>query len=190
MILPDKKYHIIYADPPWTFRTWSDKGKGKSAEQHYDCMSMEDIKNLPVKEICEKDCVLFIWVTYPKLLAGLETINAWGFTYKTCAFSWVKQNKKSDGLYMGMGYWTRANNEICLLATKGNPKRVSASVRQIVLERVREHSQKPDCVRDRIVELCGDLPRIELFARQKTKGWDVWGNEAPLEEKPTLERFF
>ena len=180
---PNKKYKIIYADPAWHFKNWNkDNSKIKRGIAPYSTMNDEDIKNLPVKEICEKNCVLFIWVTYPKLLAGLETINAWGFTYKTCAFSWVKQNKKSDGLYMGMGYWTRANNEICLLATKGNPKRVSASVRQIVLERVREHSQKPDCVRDRIVKLCGDLPRIELFARNvknlfEDDSWDYWGNQ-------------
>ena len=173
----DKKYNIIYADPAWHFKNWNKDQEKVLKKVPYPTMNDEDIKNLPVRDVSEKDCVLFIWVTYPKLLDGIETIKRWGFEYKTCAFSWVKQNKKSDGLYMGMGYWTRANNEICLLATKGNPKRISASVRQIILERVREHSRKPDCVRDRIVELCGDLPRIELFARQKTDGWDAWGNE-------------
>jgi len=174
---PDKQYNIIYADPPYHFKNWNKDQEKVLKKVPYPTMNDEDIKNLPVRDVSEKDCVLFIWVTYPKLLDGIETIKRWGFEYKTCAFSWVKQNKKSDGLYMGMGYWTRANNEICLLATKGNPKRISASVRQIILERVREHSRKPDCVRDRIVELCGDLPRIELFARQKTDGWDAWGNE-------------
>ena len=174
---PKKKYNIIYADPAWHFKNWNKDQEKVLKKVPYPTMNDEDIKNLPVRDVSEKDCVLFIWVTYPKLLDGIETIKRWGFEYKTCAFSWVKQNKKSDGLYMGMGYWTRANNEICLLATKGNPKRISASVRQIILERVREHSRKPDCVRDRIVELCGDLPRIELFARQKTDGWDAWGNE-------------
>ena len=175
---PDKKYNIIYADPPWHFKNWNkDNSLIKKGLPPYPTMNDEDIKNLYIQDIAHKNCVLFIWVTYPKLLDGIETIKSWGFEYKTCGFSWVKQNKKSEGLYMGMGYWTRANNEICLLATKGKPKRISASVRQIILERVREHSQKPDCVRDRIVELCGDLPRIELFAREKTPGWDVWGNE-------------
>jgi N6-adenosine-specific RNA methylase IME4 len=174
---PNKKYNIIYADPAWHFKNWNKDQEKVLKKVPYPTMNDEDIKNLPVRDVSEKDCVLFIWVTYPKLLDGIETIKRWGFEYKTCAFSWVKQNKKSDGLYMGMGYWTRANNEICLLATKGNPKRISASVRQIILERVREHSRKPDCVRDRIVELCGDLPRIELFARQKVDDWDYWGNE-------------
>ena len=138
---------------------------------------MQEIWDLPVCDIAENDCVLFLWVTYPKLIDCIKTIEKWGFTYKTCAFSWVKKNKKSDTWFWGLGYWTRANNEICLLATKGKPKRVSKGVHQIVDDRIREHSRKPDCVRDRIVELCGDLPRIELFARQRTPGWDVWGNE-------------
>ena len=177
MNLPNKKYNIIYADPPWTFKTWSNKGKGKSAEQYYDCMTIDAIQTLPVNEIADENCILFIWVTYPKLIEGIETISKWGFTYKTCAFSWIKKNKKADSLFWGLGYWTRANNEICLLATKGKPKRVGKGVHQVVMDKIREHSRKPDCVRDRIIELCGNLPRIELFARQETEGWDVWGNE-------------
>ena len=140
-------------------------------------MEGNEIKNLPIKDISEKNCILFIWVTYPKLIEGMETIKEWGFEYKTCAFSWIKKNKKSDSLFWGLGYWTRSNNEICLLATKGKPKRKSKKVHQVVIDKIREHSRKPDCVKDRIVELCGDLPRIELFARQKTDGWDCWGNE-------------
>jgi len=177
MKLPNKKYNIIYADPPWTFKTWSNKGKGKSAEQYYDCMTIDAIQTLPVNEIADENCILFIWVTYPKLIEGIETISKWGFTYKTCGFSWIKKNKKADSLFWGLGYWTRANNEICLLATKGKPKRVGKGVHQVVMDKIREHSRKPDCVRDRIIELCGNLPRIELFARQETEGWDVWGNE-------------
>jgi len=171
------KYNIIYADPPWTFKTYSDKGKGKSPEQHYACMTKEDIQNLPIPDIAADDCVLFLWVTFPCLEEGLELIRKWGFTYKTCAFNWVKRNKRSDSWFWGCGYWTRSNSELCLLATKGHPKRISASVHQVCDARVREHSRKPDEIRDRIVELCGDLPRIELFARQQTEGWDVWGNE-------------
>ena len=177
MKLPSKKYKIIYADPPWSYKVWSGKGNKKTADNHYNCMKIEDIKKLPVKDIADENCVLFMWVTYPCLLEGIETINAWNFTYKTCGFSWIKKNKKADSLFWGLGYWTRANNEICLLATKGKPKRVSKSVHQVVIDKIREHSRKPDCVRDRIVELMGDLPRIELFARQKTPGWDVFGNE-------------
>tara|TARA_R100000808_G_scaffold9248_4_gene25482 strand:- start:807 stop:1364 length:558 start_codon:yes stop_codon:yes gene_type:complete len=177
MNLPNKKYNIIYADPPWFFKTRSKKGEKKSADNHYSCMNINDIYNLPVKNIAEDNSFLFLWVTYPLLVEGVETIKRWGFTYKTCAFSWVKKNKVADSLFWGLGYWTRANNEICLLGTKGTPKRVSKSVHQVVVDRIKEHSKKPDCVRDRIVQLCGDLPRIELFARQKTKGWDYWGDE-------------
>jgi|TARA_R110000796_G_scaffold158110_1_gene274832 N6-adenosine-specific RNA methylase IME4 len=173
---PDKKYNIIYADPAWNYETWSE-GASRNVKGKYKTMSMKEIWDLPVKDICEKDCILFIWVTYPKLIDCMETIKKWGFTYKTCGFSWIKKNKKSDSLFLGMGYWTRANNEICLLATKGKPKKISSSVRQVVLDPIREHSRKPDCVRDRIVELLGDLPRIELFARQKVEGWDSWGDE-------------
>lgn len=174
----NKKYNIIYADPPWTFKTYSDKGKGKSAEQHYCCMKKEDIQNLPVPNICEKNCVLFLWVTAPCLQEGLELIEKWGFHYKTFGFTWIKQNKKSDGLFWGMGYYTRANAEICILATKGKPlKRQSRAVHQVIMSKIREHSRKPDETRERIVELFGDIPRIELFARQYADGWDCWGNE-------------
>ena len=175
--LPNKKYNIIYADPPWTFKTYSNRGKQKSPEQHYDCMDIKDIQSLPIKEISRDNAILFLWVTYPTLIHGIETIRHWGFDYKTCAFSWIKKNKKSDSLFWGLGYWTRSNNEICLLATKGKHKRMSAKVHQVVHEPLREHSRKPDCIRNKIVELCGDLPRIELFARQRVEGWDCWGNE-------------
>lgn len=170
-----KKYNIIYADPPWTFKTYSSKGLGKSAQKHYPCMSIEDIYNLPIEKIANDNCILFIWVTFPLLKEGLNTIEAWGFAYKTCAFNWVKRNKISDSYFWGTGYWTRANSEICLLATKGNPKRISKSVHQICDARIREHSQKPDEIRDKIVDLCGDLPRIELFARERVDGWDAIG---------------
>lgn len=174
----DKKYNIIYADPPWSYKTWSGKGKEKkSAENHYPCMKKEDIQELPTKQIAADDCVLFLWVTFPCLEEGLELIRAWGFTYKTCGFTWVKRNRKSDGWFLGLGYWTRANAEICLIATKGHPKRVSRSVHQVCDAPIREHSRKPDEIRDRIVQLCGDAPRIELFARQTEPGWDCWGND-------------
>jgi len=174
-----KKYKIIYADPPWSYKVWSKKtGSGRSAESHYKTMGKEDIQNLPIKSICEDDCVLFLWVTAPCFLEGIELIEKWGFTYKTLGFNWVKRNKKAHSLFWGMGYYTRANTELCLLATKGKTlKRVSRSVHQVVEDKIMKHSQKPDSVRNRIVELFGDLPRIELFAREKTEGWDVWGNE-------------
>lgn len=172
-----KKYNIIYADPPWSFKTYSDKGKGRSADNHYPVMNIDDIKNLPIQHIVGDDCVLFLWVTFPLLKEGIEVLESWGFTYKTVGFNWVKRNKVSDSWFWGLGYWTRSNSEICLLGTKGNPKRISAGVHQIVDDRIMRHSKKPDTVRQRIVELCGDLPRIELFAREKPLGWDVWGNE-------------
>ena len=172
----NKKYNIIYADPPWSFKTYSNKGKEKkSADNHYNCMSIQDIYNLPVGEIAAENCVLFLWVTMPMLQDGLETIKRWGFTYKTCAFNWVKKNKKSDSFFWGLGYWTRSNSEICLLATKGNPKRISKSVHQVCDARIMQHSKKPDEIRNRIVQLMGDIPRIELFAREKAEGWDVMG---------------
>ena len=172
-----KKYNVILADPPWSFRAWSNKGMGRSAEQHYPTMRLEDIKALPVSDLAAEDCVLFLWATFPMLKEALEVAEAWGFVYKTVAFTWVKENRKSPGLFWGLGYWTRANAEVCLLATRGSPKRQSAAVHQVILSPVERHSKKPDEVRERIVTLMGDVPRVELFARQQTPGWDVWGNE-------------
>ena len=172
-----KKYNVILADPPWSFRAWSSKGMGRSAEQHYPTMRLEDIKALPVSDLAAGDCVLFLWATFPMLKEALEVIDTWGFTYKTVAFTWVKENRKSPGLFWGLGYWTRANAEVCLLATRGSPKRQSAAVHQDILSPIERHSKKPDAVRERIVALMGDVTRVELFARQETPGWDVWGNE-------------
>lgn len=171
------QYNIVYADCPWQYKVWSKKGQGRSAENHYPTMGIEDICALPVSSIAAPDCALFMWVTFPTLPDAFKVLQAWGFTYKTVAFVWVKRNRKSPGWFWGLGHWTRANAEMCLLATKGKPKRVSAKVHQIIDTPVEEHSKKPDETRRRIVELVGDLPRIELFARQTTPGWDVWGNE-------------
>lgn len=203
--LPDKKYNIIYADPPWSYKDRSCQG---NATQHYALMKDADICNLPIKNIAADNCVLFMWATYPKLKEALEIIRAWGFTYKTIGFQWVKENKSGNGHFFGLGRWTRGNSEPCLIAskgdlfpinlneeasapcliaTKGKPKRVSASVGQLVFSPLRAHSQKPDEVRERIVELMGDLPRIELFARSATEGWDVWGNEAPNQQEEVDE---
>jgi len=174
---PDGKYNVIYADPPWTYKVWSKSGEGRTASSHYDVMDLNAIKALPVGDLADDDCVLFMWATYPNLREAFEVIDAWGFTYKTVAFTWVKKNKVKDSWFWGMGYWTRANAEICLLATKGSPKRVSSAVHQVVDAKIMKHSQKPDEVRDRIVKLVGDLPRIELFARQTKDGWVSWGNQ-------------
>ena len=170
----NKKYNIIYADQAWSY---GGKLPQRAKEQHYPVMGLDDICKLPVSDISADNSILLMWATYPLLDKALKVINDWGFEYKTCAFTWIKKNKKSDSFFWGMGMWTRSNAEVCLIGTKGKPKRNSASVHQVVYEPIREHSRKPDCVRDRIVELCGDLPRIELFARQKVDGWDCWGNE-------------
>ena len=140
-------------------------------------MSINDIYNLPVNTICSDNCILFIWVIDPMLPEALEVIKRWGFKYKTVAFTWIKENKKSDGYFTGLGYWTRANPEMCLLATKGKPKRLSKAVKQLIINKRQEHSKKPDEIRNRIIQLCGDLPKIELFARQRVNGWDCWGNQ-------------
>ena len=165
---------VIYADPPWRYQTW--KGQGV-AERHYPTMSLEEIKALPVAELADKDCVLFLWATFPMLQEALDVIRAWGFTFKTVAFTWIKLAPKADSIYWGMGYWTRSNAEICLLATKGKPRRQAKNVHQVIISHVEEHSKKPEEARRRIVALMGDIPRVELFARQAAPGWDVWGNE-------------
>ena len=179
-----KKYNIIYADPPWQYKVWSrDTGLGRSADSHYSTMVKEDIESLPIPQIADKNAVLLLWVTAPCLEQGLELIKKWGFKYKTIGFTWVKKNKKSDSLFWGMGYYTRANAELCLLATKGKPlKRVARNIHQVIMTPIEEHSKKPNEARNRIINLFGDLPKIELFARQSVSGWDRWGLEAPNDD--------
>lgn len=169
------KYNIIYADPPWSY---NDKLLGKSgACNKYNVMDIHEICNLPVANLADTNCCLFMWVTMPHLEDAFTVMKAWRFTYKTCAFTWIKQCKKCDKLFTGLGRWTRSNPELCLLGVKGKPKPVSHSVHSVILSKIEQHSKKPDETRDRIVELCGNIPRIELFARQKIDGWDSWGNE-------------
>jgi N6-adenosine-specific RNA methylase IME4 len=175
-------YRVIYADPPWTFATYSRKGKGRSAEAHYDCMSLADIKALPVAEWAARDCVLLLWTTDPLLEKALEVIRAWGFTYKTVGFCWAKLNKSASptlderSFFTGLGFWTRANPELCLLATRGHPKRRSRNVKKLIVSPRREHSRKPDEAYARIEALC-EGPYLELFARAPRPGWDSWGHE-------------
>lgn len=172
------RFNVIYADPPWNFETYSDNGKGRSAEQHYSTMTAADICALPVSDLAAKDAVLMLWATFPRLPDAFEVITAWGFTYKTVGFTWVKQNRRGFGFFTGMGYHTRSNAEICLLASRGRGlSRVDSTVLQLVVEPVREHSRKPAVVRRRIERLYGDVPRIELFARQQPDGWAAWGNQ-------------
>jgi N6-adenosine-specific RNA methylase IME4 len=174
-----RKYGVIYADPPWSFRTWSDKGTGRGAISHYDTMGHSALAALPVAEIAAQDSALLLWTTDPLLPSALELITAWGFTFKTVGFTWVKTNAKSEGYFTGMGYWTRSNPEMCLLATRGRPVRVARNVPQLVVAPRREHSRKPDEVPERIKRLLPG-PYIELFARETRPGWDSWGNQTEL----------
>jgi N6-adenosine-specific RNA methylase IME4 len=168
------KYKIIYADPPWSYQ---DKGCNGNCEDHYKTMKIEDICKLPIKDLADEDCVLFMWATYPMLKEALQVIDSWGFKYKTIAFQWIKLNRSGKGKFFGLGRWTRGNTECCLLATKGKPKRISASVSQIINSPIARHSEKPTEARIKIVKLMGDLPRVELFARKYAEGWHSWGNE-------------
>ncbi len=174
------KYNTIYADPPWTFSTYSPKGLGRSSEAYYDCMSLDEIKSLPVLDFAAPDCVLLLWITDPMLDKAFDVINAWGFTYKTVGFYWAKLNKDRIFGYIeddhnwaiGTGYWTRACPEQCLLATRGKPHRIHADVRKLIVAPRREHSRKPDEAYERIERLCTG-PYLELFARYQRDGWDT-----------------
>jgi N6-adenosine-specific RNA methylase IME4 len=182
--LPRGHFKAIYADPPWKFLSlWkTDTGPG-NRNAGYDTMSIDQICDLPVAELCADDCVLFMWGIWIFLPEALRVIDAWGFKYKSCAFDWMKADVRQADMFredadvqMGLGYWTRANTEFCLLGTRGSPKRNSKSVRQGIIEPRREHSRKPDCVPQRIERLV-EGPYLELFARTQRPGWTVWGNQ-------------
>lgn len=180
------EYRAIYADPPWRFATYSENGKGRSAEAHYDCMTLPEIKAMPVASWGARDTALFLWTTDPMLRHAMDVLEAWGFTYKTVAFYWVKLNKNRKGMFLtpgdfftGMGFWTRANPELCLLATRGKPQRRATDVAKLLIEARREHSRKPDATYERIERLV-DGPYLELFARTSQPGWDRLGNQAGL----------
>ena len=181
-----QKYDVVYADPPWAYKTWTSDARVASRGEAtpYKTMDMEAIKRLPVQDIAADDCTLFMWVVWPTLPEALEVIKSWGFEYKTCAFAWIKADGSQVDMFheevkadMGLGYWTRANSEVCLLATKGKPSRVDAGVRQAIIEPRRDHSRKPSCVYERIERLMGDCRRIELFARTRRPHWHSWGNQ-------------
>lgn len=178
----DKKYNIIYADPPWEYRQTGSKTNSRGmAKQHYNTMTTDDICILPVKDIKTENAICFMWATFPNIDQALKVMEAWGFIYKTAAFVWVKKNKKNNTNFWGMGAYTRANAEICLLGiskkTKASECVKSHAVHQIIESAIERHSKKPDETKQRIIELLGDVPRIELFARQYAEGWDCWGNE-------------
>lgn len=196
--MSDLVYPIIYADPPWAY---SDRGCNGAAEPHYPTMSFDEIAALPVSAMVAPDAALFLWATFPKIEDALRLIPAWGFHYKSIAFLWLKT--KGVKPFFGLGRWTRGNAEPCLLATRGHPRRASAGVSQLIgLDApeetfdapVRRHSAKPPEVRERIVQLMGALPRVELFARESVPGWDCWGNEVvptitPVPEADGWTRF-
>lgn len=175
-----KKFAVIYADPPWKFTTYSGKGKQRSAERHYDVMTLADIMKMPVPELAADDCALFLWSVMPGLPGALAVLSAWGFEYTTAGFIWLKQNRGGEGIFTGMGYWTRANAEMCILATKGNPQRLAMDVHQVIVSPVTEHSRKPEEARSRIERLLAG-PYLELFGRRAVDGWTVWGNEVQRE---------
>lgn len=186
MDVKEKKYDLIYADPPWQYKVWSKKGAGRSAESHYKTQSLDFLKGMNIGALCKPDCALFMWATFPCLKQALELGRAWGFTYKTVAFTWVKTNRNNINIFVGMGYYTRANAEIVLLFTKGKSlTRTAKDVPQVLIAPRGRHSEKPDEIRKRIVRLFGDVNRVELFARQNSsvpdedtfKAWDVFGNE-------------
>ena len=168
------RFSVILCDPCWRYEQ---KGLRGAAEKHYPTLSIEDICALPVAGLAADDAVLFLWSTFPQLPAALRVVNAWNFRFKTVAFLWLKKNKRTDSFFYGLDFWTRSNAEVCLLATKGHPRRRSASVSQLIISPVEAHSKKPDIVREKIVELMGDVPRIELFARERAPGWEAVGNE-------------
>ena len=169
------KYGALLIDPPWHFKTFSGKVSipFRGAHQHYETMKDKDIIALPIADLAAKDCALFMWVVDSHLDVALKCFDAWGFKFKTNAFVW---NKRS----IGMGYWTRKQTEMCWLATKGKPKRLSKGVPQVIDEPRREHSRKPDEIYNRIEALVAG-PYLEMFARQKITGWDSWGNETKFQ---------
>ncbi len=176
---PNKKYSVLLCDPPWAYRDKREKHPRLcgGASVHYNTMKTEDICALPVKEITDDNAMIFLWATFPNLPEAFKVMSAWGFTYKTVGFVWIKTNRKNGKPFFGIGHYTKSNAEVCLLGIRGRPKVVSDYVSSVIISPREEHSKKPDEARDRIVQLCGDVPRIELFARQRAEGWDAFGLE-------------
>lgn len=171
-----RRYGVVYADPPWTFETRSYLGKGRSPEQHYACMSLADIEALPVPMLAASNSWLFLWTTWPHLPVALRVMQVWGFKYSGSGFVWAKTNPSGTGWHTGLGYTTRKNTEPCLLGRRGSPQRLSKGVAELVVAPRREHSRKPDEVRERICRFAPG-PYLELFGRERPAGWSVWGNQ-------------
>lgn len=186
-------FGVIYADPPWHWKPWKEYASGggnavvagaRATERHYKTMKIEELGALPVGDLAAKNCVMLLWATPPLLLKALWLMERWGFAYKTIGFSWLKADGASRDLFpamprqadMKLGFWTRSNGEVCLLGTRGKPKRLHADVRMGIIEPAREHSRKPDCVPARIERLVAG-PYMELFARTERPGWTSWGDQ-------------
>ena len=188
MTFPKKKYSVIYADPPWRYDNGGTRHGG--VDHQYPTMELENIKALPVAQIANDPSVLLLWATFPKLPEALEVITSWGFTYRTLGFSWIKKNDHGTPFF-GVGYYAKSNCEVCLLGVRGDAHKMvrSNSVSSVVFSLIREHSQKPEEVRTRIGELFGDVPRIELFSRDRIEGWDCWGDQVPTSEQRSVTRW-
>ena len=185
--LPDKKYNIVYADPPWNYGSKSAVNNTTGMEikplsNHYNTMKLRELEELPIKRITEKDAVCFLWVTDSHLDEALQVLKAWGFKYKTIAFNWIKTTSKGN-YFKNVAPWTMKGSEICLLGVKGTMSKYKKAnnIESLVIAQRTRHSKKPHEVRKRIELLFGDLPRIELFARERIKGWDSWGDQIPDE---------
>lgn len=177
--LPRQHYGVILADPPWSFKTWSGKTctPHRTANDHYQTQSRDWLSSLPVGDMADRDCALFMWVVDSHIDEAVELGRAWGFRFKTRAFTWYKTKLDgSPGARIGMGYWTRKQTEICLLFTRGKPKRLSKGVCEVIEAPRREHSRKPAETYSRIEALVAG-PYLELFARQAMPGWDAWGDQ-------------
>lgn len=174
-----KKYGVILADPPWSYYAWdANTGpQGRTAAKHYPTMSIEDISALPISSLADDNCALFLWAVWPDIFRAQEVISSWGFTYRTIAWCWTKLNPSSIGFHTGLGYYTRANTEPCLLAVKGSKAPAVKDVKALIVSCVREHSRKPDEQYRNIERLYPNDNYLELFARRPRDGWDVWGNE-------------
>ncbi len=178
-----KKYQIIYADPPWDMendnygKIGSSPLSGFGASLRYNLMDEEQLKKLPISGLADDNCALFLWSTNRRIPWAVHCMTAWGFDYKTVAFCWIKTSRSTGQPNCRLGYYTLGGMELCLLGLRGHLKPIGHRVRQVLLQPRMGHSVKPPIIRDKIVELFGDLPRIELFARQKVEGWDCWGNE-------------
>ena len=180
--LPQQYFKAIEADPPWRFLTWSDTNQKRSASRYYRLMRTEEIAALPVADVAGPSCALFLWAINPMLPDALAVMAAWGFKFKTIAFAWGKTTTRTEwswapNYHAGLGYWTRANVELCLLGIRGKPKRLAKDVRQLIISPRRRHSQKPPEARERIERLVAG-PYLELFARTPRDGWTTWGNES------------